>query len=64
MQTEKEVREIDLQRHYIQLVREKVEQKKKELGRPLKMFSQAFGCPIITTGMMKETPEYRAFCSS
>lgn len=46
MQTEKEVREIDLQRHYIQLVREKVEQKKKELGRPLKMFSQAFGCQM------------------
>lgn len=38
--------EFERQHHYIEIVREKVEQKKKELGRPLYFYSLAMGCQM------------------
>lgn len=38
--------EFEEQRHYIEIVREKVEQKKKKLGRPLYFYSLAMGCQM------------------
>ena len=48
----KEKTELQKQQEYIKIVREKVEQKSKELGRPLFMTVKTFGCQMNNTDMM------------
>lgn len=49
MLIDKDKTELQRQQKYIKIVREKVEQKSRELGRPLFMTVKTFGCQMNNT---------------
>ncbi len=59
--------ELEKQRHYIQIIKRKIEKKSRELGRPLLYHSQAFGCQMNAhdseklEGMLTEMGYVRTF---
>ena len=49
MLNNKDMNELERQRYYMNIVKAKVEQKSKELGRPLFMTVKTFGCQMNST---------------
>ena len=52
MLSNRDMNELERQRYYMNIVKEKVAQKSRELGRPLFMTVKTFGCQMNNTNMI------------
>ena len=52
MLSNRDMNELERQRYYMNIVKEKVSQKSRELGRPLFMTVKTFGCQMNNTNMI------------